>query len=85
MANGGGGGGGRHYSVSTGLSDPGSLRVQQGRARLCSPLALGRGSEQTQSGPLSSSGVEKCREAVEEAPGHGNVPGQKEQLRATGG
>lgn len=57
--------GGQHYSVSTGLSDPGSLRVQQGRARLCSPLALGRGSEQTQSGPLSSSGVEKFRETVE--------------------
>lgn len=48
------------------LSDPGSQQVLQGRAIPYSSLALGGRPEQVKSGPLSLSGVEKCRDSVEE-------------------
>lgn len=50
-----------------GSSDPGSQGVHLGRAGPPSLLALSR-SEQIKSGPLSLSGVEKCREALRKNP-----------------
>lgn len=45
-------------------ANPESQSVQQSRARPWSPLALGSRAEKSQSGTLSLSGVEKCREAA---------------------
>lgn len=59
------------------MSDPGSQQVHQGRARPCSCLAVGSRSEQIRSGPLGTSGVEKCM-GLCRAPGYGNVTAQKE-------